>query len=276
MTDKKSGFADVLGAKLYYELAGEGQPFVMIHAGVADSRQWEGEFEHFADRYQVMRFDMRGYGKSLPVEGDFNILDDLVALLDALNITQPIILMGCSIGGGLGFAFALAYPERIKALIVVASAPGGLAIENTNEPEELFEQAEAAFEAGNLDLAAEIETQIWFDGLHRTSDTINQEIRKLAYEMDRLALEHAYKKIGKHVSKGGTPVFERLNEIQVPMLDIIGLNDSNYAALAADYMQDHVKTMKRIDIANAAHLPNMEQPEIFQIAIDEFLAEHSL
>ena len=71
--DIKSGYAEINGARLYYEMAGSGTAFIMIHAGIADCRMWDHEFEAFASSHLVMRFDMRGYGKSLPVEGEFNI-----------------------------------------------------------------------------------------------------------------------------------------------------------------------------------------------------------
>ena len=59
-----SGMAAINDAKIHYEIAGEGEPFVMIHAGVADRRQWDNEFEYFSNHYRVLRYDMRGYGKS--------------------------------------------------------------------------------------------------------------------------------------------------------------------------------------------------------------------
>ena len=82
MPSVKTGYAEVNGARLYYEIAGVGTPLVMIHAGIADCRMWDCEFAAFAAGRRALRFDMRGYGKSLPVPGEFNILDDLTALLD--------------------------------------------------------------------------------------------------------------------------------------------------------------------------------------------------
>ena len=63
-TQPKSGYADIDNARIYYETAGEGMPLVMIHAGVADSRQWNNEFDFFAQSCQVLRYDVRGFGKS--------------------------------------------------------------------------------------------------------------------------------------------------------------------------------------------------------------------
>ncbi|MBK9940632.1 MAG: alpha/beta hydrolase [Kouleothrix sp.] len=183
---KKSGFANIDNAKIYYETAGKGISIVMIHAGVADSRQWNNEFATFAERYQVVRYDMRGYGKSEPVDGEFSHLSDLVSLLDALEIHGPLVMMGCSMGGGLAMDFALTYPPRVQALIMVGSGPSGLELDVATPSK--FADAEKAFEAGDLDLLAEIETQIWFDGSDRTPDQVNQAMRKLLYEMDHIAL----------------------------------------------------------------------------------------
>src|SRR5215207_10510365 len=96
----RSGFARIDNAAIYYETAGQGTPLVMIHAGVADRRQWNNEFPFFAQSHQVIRYDMRGYGKSEPVDGEYSHLSDLVALLHALEIGVPFVLMGCSMGGG--------------------------------------------------------------------------------------------------------------------------------------------------------------------------------
>src|SRR5215216_2602704 len=146
----QSGYANINNAQIYYETAGKGTPFVMIHAGVADNRQWNNEFAFFAQSYQVLRYDMRGYGKSEPVEGEFSHMSNLVAVLHALEIHEPFVIMGCSMGGGLAMDFALMHPSRVKALIMVGSGPSGLELDVPTPAK--FAEAEKAFEAGDLDL----------------------------------------------------------------------------------------------------------------------------
>src|SRR6185295_10883604 len=187
----------------------------MIHAGVADSRQWNHEFTEFAQSYQVIRYDMRGYGKSEPVDGEFSHMSDLVSLLDALEIRTPLVMMGCSMGGGLAMDFALTYPSRAKALIMVGAGPSGLELD-VPAPSK-FADAEKAFEAGDFDLMAEIETQIWYDGRDRTPDQVNQAMRKLLYEMDRLVISHEVKQLGKRLPNTQTPAFDRLGELNIPV-----------------------------------------------------------
>lgn len=267
----QSGMAAVNGVRLYYELAGEGQPLIMIHAGVADHRQWNNEFRHFAKRNTVLRYDMRGYGKSEPVDGEYTNLADLVALLDFLDLHQPLILMGCSMGGGLAIDFALEHPERTKAIILVGSGPNGLELDIADPP--IFEDAERAYNAKDWDLLAELETRAWFDGMNRTPDQVDQAIRQLAYEMNRTALAHEAKGLGKRLPNIRPPAAERLNELKLPMLAITGANDIPYQLASADYMEKHTTSTRKVIIENAAHLLNMDQPAEFQRIVTDFLDE---
>jgi pimeloyl-ACP methyl ester carboxylesterase len=266
----QSGFVNIDKAKLYYEVAGMGTPLVMVHAGVADSRQWDNEFAYFSHRNQVIRYDMRGYGKSEPVDGEFNHMSDLVSLLDALGVHGPIIIMGCSMGGGLAMDFALTYPARVKALIMVDSGPSGLELDVPTPSK--FADADKAYESGDLDLLAEIETQIWFDGMGRTPEQVNLTMRNLLYEMNRLALSHEVKGLGKRLPNTETPAFDRLESLNIPVLIIVGSHDTPYILAAADYIKEKVKLANKIIIEDAAHLPNMDQPQEFQRAIEKFLS----
>lgn len=265
----KSGFVNIDGAQVYYETAGEGIPFVMIHAGVADSRQWNNEFAFFAQNYQVLRYDMRGYGKSEPVDGEFSHMSDLVSVLNTLGLHEPLVMMGCSMGGGLAMDFALTHPSRMKALIMVGSGPSGLELDVPTPPK--FAEAEKAFEAGDLDLVAEIETQIWFDGSGRTPEQVDQAMRKLAYEMDRKALSYEARGLGKRLPNTEAPAFDRLRELNIPVLVIVGAHDTPYILAAADYMIEKMPSARKVRIEDAAHLPNMDQPHEFQTIVKAFL-----
>lgn len=258
-------------AKLYYELAGEGQPLVLIHAGVADSRQWNNEFAHFARDYRVLRFDMRGFGKSHPVEGEFSLMGDLTGILDRLGFEQPVMLVGCSMGGSLAMDFALEHPSRVKALVMVGSGPSGLSLDVPDLP--LMREAEEAYKARDLDLLTEIEARIWFDGVGRTPQQVNQAMRQLALEMNRLALSHEAKKLGVRLPDAESPAAERLDEIKVPLLVVVGEHDVAYIQAAADYMVEYIAGARKAVIEDAAHLSNMDQPEEFHVVVEAFLLE---
>jgi pimeloyl-ACP methyl ester carboxylesterase len=241
----------------------------MIHAGVADSRQWNNEFADLARSYQVIRYDMRGYGRSEPIEGEFSHMSDLVALLDALEIHEPLVIMGCSMGGGLAMDFALTYPARVKALIMVGSAPSSLELDVESPPK--FAEAKKAFEAGDMDLVNELEAQIWFDGTGRTPEQVDQTMRKLLLDMNRLALAHEAKQLGKRLPNTQTPTFDRLGDLDIPVLVIMGAHDTLYILAAADYMTEKIQSARKAIIEDAAHLPNMDQPQEFQAIVKDFL-----
>jgi len=266
-----SGLAPINGAQIYYEAAGSGVPLIMIHAGVADSRQWNDEFAAFAERYQVVRYDLRGFGRSEPVEGEFSHLGDLAALLTHLQLKAPYILMGCSMGGGLAMDYALANPGKVAALVMVDSGPSGLALDVPEPP--AFAAAESAYKAGDLDLVAEIETQIWFDGMGRAPDQVDPKMRQLLYEMNRNALAQDAKGLGKRQPDAEHSAAGRLGELTMPVLIIVGDQDIPYMLAAADYMLDRIPSASKMIMSDAAHLPNMDHPAQFQRLVLDFLAE---
>ncbi len=242
----------------------------MIHAGVADNRMWNNEFAYFANSYRVLRHDMRGYGKSEPVDDEFSHMGDLVAVLDALEFHEPLIMMGCSMGGGLAMDFALTHPSRVKALIMVGSGPSGLDLDVPTPAK--FAEAEKAFEAGDLDLVCEIETQIWFDGMDRTPEQVNQEMRKLLFEMNRKALAYEAMKLGNRLPNTETLAFDHLADLKIPVLVIVGAQDNPFIQGAADYMAENIPSVKKVKMDDAAHLPNMDHPEEFQRIVSDFLS----
>jgi pimeloyl-ACP methyl ester carboxylesterase len=265
----ESGFAPIDNARIYYEIAGDGPAFVMIHAGVADRRQWNNEFTRFSSRFRVLRYDMRGYGKSEPVDGEYSHLGDLTALLDHLNLEEALILMGCSMGGGLAMNLALERPSRSRALIMVDAGPTGLELDVPSPPQAA--EAEKAYNAGDLDLVAELETRIWFDGAGRASTQVDPAMRRLAFEMNRLGLAHDARHLGKRVPDTQVPAVRRLNELRLPVLVVVGVHDTPYILAAADYMVERIASARKVVLDDAAHLPNLDHPEVFQKAVNDFL-----
>jgi pimeloyl-ACP methyl ester carboxylesterase len=98
-------------------------------------------------------------------------------------------------------------------------------------------------------------------------------MRQLAYEMNRIALAHEAKELGKRLPDTETPAVERLNELQIPVLAIVGDQDTPYIQAAGDYMLEKIPSVQKAVIEDAAHLPNMEHPEEFQRIVTKFLDE---
>src|SRR5260221_9539684 len=113
-----SGFADSGDSRIHYETAGAGPALVFVHAGVSDRRMWDPQFETFAADYQVIRFDLRGFGKSKITDGAYSNRADLSRVLDTLGVKKAV-LVGCSMGGATALDYALEQPEAVRALVLV-------------------------------------------------------------------------------------------------------------------------------------------------------------
>jgi pimeloyl-ACP methyl ester carboxylesterase len=264
---RQSGFAPSDGARLYYEISGSGEPLVLVHAGIADSRMWDGQLAAFARRYQVIRYDMRGFGRSAMVEGPFSHHEDLRALLDSLGIERAF-LVGCSIGGRAIIDFALEHPERVRALVPVGSALGGF--DAGDDPPEQWEELVAAENAGDLGRVSALEVRIWVDGPYRGPDGVDSGVRDLVAEMNLIALKNEASGLGDERPLE-PPAVNRLAEIQVPTLVIVGDLDRPEIIEAADLLERRIPRARRAVIPGTAHLPNMERPRGFNRVVLEFL-----
>jgi pimeloyl-ACP methyl ester carboxylesterase len=267
---RETGTAEVNGARVYYEVAGEGEPLVLVHAGIADSRMWEGQIAAFAERYRVVRYDLRGFGKSEMVEGPFSHHEDLRGLLDALGVERAH-LVGCSMGGGAVLDFALEYPERIGNLVLVGSAIGGFR-PDFGPPKE-WDELVAADEAGDLERISELEVRMWVDGPGRSPEDVDASIRDLVREMNLIALKTEAAELGEEWEPE-PPASDRLYNIHAPTLLIVGDEDQPRIFAAADLLEKELPNERKVLMHGTAHLPNMERPEEFNRLVLEFLQDH--
>ena len=268
----QSGFVEADGASLYYEMAGEGPLLVLVHAGIADRRMWDAQFGVLARDYRVLRYDMRGFGKSRMTSAVFSRRGDLLLLLETLDLTS-VHLMGCSMGGGAVIDLALEHPERITSLILVSPAVGGYAY-TTPPPASVLELIDA-LKCRDFDRAAELQVRIWADGPKRASGAADRKIRDLVREMSRDALTLQ----AEFLSNTGfvmeepmdPPAFSRLDRIRVPALVIAGDCDDDTNLDIARALVEKVAGARLSIISGAAHLPNMEKPDEFNRVVLDFL-----
>lgn len=267
----ESGFAEVNGAKLYYEVAGSGHPLVLCHAGIADNRMWDDQFSLFAERYRVIRYDLRGFGQSNLSPGPFSWSEDLYGLLTHLGVAKAY-LIGCSMGGSTVIDFAVTHPEMVDALITVGSGLSGFDAPNTPEEQALFEQVEKAAEAGDFDKANEIEVHIWVDGPNRRPEQVNSAVRERVRVMNLpgFHLQAEWEQATQRQIE--PPAAGRLGAIHVPALVIYGDQDVSDIQAIAHKLAADIPGAKLVVMHDTAHVPNMEQPAEFnRIALD-FLA----
>lgn len=135
----RTGFVDTSGTQLYYEMMGEGHPLVLLHGGYMDRRMWDDQFAVFAQNYRVIRYDIRGFGKSALPQVPYADRQDLFNLLTFLDV-EKTYLLGLSLGGEVALDFTLEYPGMVEALILVGSPVPGYPVELMFTQEQLEQQ----------------------------------------------------------------------------------------------------------------------------------------
>lgn len=264
---QRTGYAQVNGTNLYYERAGTGEPLVLIHAGIADRRMWDNQVHVLARHYQVIRYDARGYGLTPIGTGDYSRSQDLHALLQALDLSRATLL-GCSQGGTTALDFALEQPGMTDALTLVSTVPSGYNFEG-KPPQKLLDFM-SAYQQQELDQAAELATQIWFDGPQRRPSLVSSDLRDGVYRMIREVIATSALALTGEKS-AEQPAVDRLDHVQCPTLVIVGDQDDASIINIGDQLAANIPSAEKAVIQGAAHLPNVERPEAFNQIVLDFL-----
>jgi 3-oxoadipate enol-lactonase len=261
-------FVEVNGARLYCDVQGSGEPIVLIHSGLGHLEMWEDQMLAFTKSQRVVRYDVRGWGRSQGSATGYSDYDDLRELLRHLGIERTAVL-GCSSGGGIAIDFTLAYQGMVSALIAVAPSVSGHKL----PPNELITQLRSAsyeaYQAGQKGLAAELTTQLWFDGEGRGPEEVDPLARRRVLEMIRSTFELPDHTM--HPEGLKPPAARRLAQIRVPTLLVIGDHDVAPMAATVNILEKRIPGARKIIIQGAAHLPNMEKPEEFNRIVADFL-----
>lgn len=265
---QSTNLAPVNGAHLAYEVGGSGHPLLLLHAGVADSRMWDDQFPVFSQRYQTIRYDLRGFGRSPMPPGRFAGYEDVAGLLDYLQINRAHLL-GISNGGRVALDFALAYPTRVSALVLAAPSVGGKT--PSQRIQEFWEQEETALTRGDLDAATELNVRLWVDGPQRTPEQVDAVIRDRIRAMQLQAFQIPIPADAEE-NQLEPPAIERLGQVQAPSLIIAGALDLEEKVELAEQVARAIPNATYAVIAGAAHMVSMEQPAEFNRLVVSFLA----
>jgi pimeloyl-ACP methyl ester carboxylesterase len=257
---------------LAYEIAGSGDPIVLVHAGVADRRMWDSQWPAIAAVARVIRYDARGFGESLPPSGPWSHHSDLLELMDELGIAQAR-LIGASMGAGIAAEAALARPRAVSALLL--AAPGGALLGDGAESlRPIWHEEVGALDRGDLDGAVEINLRAWVDGPSRSPEDVDPEVRAFVGRMQRDAFElPEWDESVAPESELSPPASARLAEIACPTLVLVGERDQPATLQAAERLGAEVPRVRVEVWPDVAHLPSLERPADFERLILQFIAE---
>jgi len=256
--------AHINGINMYYEVHGSGAPLLFSHSFTSDSSLWTMQIPAFCQRYQFIAYDIRGQGKSDSPAGEYSIdlfTEDLYQLVRHLGLPQ-FILGGLSIGGMIACHFALAHQGMLKALILADTAAEPPEVPLIKNPEPFIHMAETqGMEAladhviNNKLLAPHLQdnpyaVKEYRDRMMRNNVTgyVNG-VRALSRMRDRTA---------------------ELSAIRVPTLIIVGEWDTPFLK-PSEVLQQKIPNARLVTIPRAGHLTNLEQPQLFDAAVLEFL-----
>ena len=256
---------------IYAEVAGEGPALALVHEGICDSRMWDGQWESYAREFRVLRGDLRGFGRTPLEAGRYSNARDVIEALE-LHGLERVALVGVSLGGRVVLEVALARPDLARALVLVA--PGLPGHDWSAETVAGWEEEEAALKAGDFDAAVEINLRMWVDGPRRHPDEVDPQVRARVGEMQRRALE-LQGPLGEEAEEEllVPDLAERLGEISVPTLVLVGEEDLPDMHAIAKRLASEIPGARRATIAATAHVPSMERPREFDELVLGFLKE---
>ena len=251
---------------LAHEVTGSGPALLLVHAGIADRRMWDGQVGPFAAAgWTVIRADLPGFGETPLPAGPVALWATLRDLLDHLGVERAVVA-GASLGGRAAVDLALAVPERVRALVLVGS---GLAGHRFAEPAlfELWDRSEAALERGDHEEAARVEIGTWVAGMGRGPEAVDPEVGRRVREMLLAAYAHGE----ADLEEPDPPAATRLGEIAVPTLVVVGEHDRPDIHAMAAALAGGIAGAERVVLAGTGHLPNLERPAAFNRVVLEFL-----
>jgi CubicO group peptidase (beta-lactamase class C family)/pimeloyl-ACP methyl ester carboxylesterase len=269
----QSGFAEVNGTRLYYEMAGEGEPVVMIHGLGWDTRSWDHQFAELAKHYQVIRYDMRGFGQSdMPTDQPYAHADDLKALLDSLGIDAAHVF-GHSFGGEIAINFALAYPEATRSLVLIEPD-----IQGAQGLPELTAEEEASFAAvfEALDKGDNAAAGLAIVDMHPLV-AVSRAVPGVRDLILQVFTDYQWWQFLNEdpVVQPDPPSADRIGEITAPTLLVVGDSTTEFQKIEVDRLVEQMPDAEKVVFENSDHFSHLLYPEEFNALVLAFLAKVS-
>ncbi len=264
MSQRRSGMAPIAGGELRYEIDGSGPPVVFGHGFSLDVRLWEPQLAPLAASHTMVRYDLRGFGRSTPAAAPYNHSEDLLALLDHLGLARAA-LVGLSLGGAVALGATLLAPHRVERLALLDSLLPGYPYSEAFRGEHV----EICALAAEQDLGAA--RQRWLASPLFAPALANPAAapRLRAMVADYSGWHWTQRDPGRSLKP---PPAGRLSEVTVPSLVIVGALDIDDFQGIARVAAEGLPQARLAVIEGAGHLPNLERPEAVSRELAEFLS----
>jgi 3-oxoadipate enol-lactonase len=257
--------AKVNNIELAYDDVGSGPAILLVHGYPFNRTMWDEQLAALRDNYRVIRLDLRGHGESESSEGPATMdlmAQDIASLLDQLGISRAVI-GGLSMGGYVAIAFYQLFPGRVEKLLLADTRAQA-------DPEEgkkvRGEQAQKILAEGMGGIADTMLPKLLAPETVSKRPEVVKRVRTMMLQT---------KPEGAAAALGGMAVREdqtgRLAQINVPTLILVGREDAITPVADSEKMHEVIEGSRLIVIENAGHVSNIEQPEQFNRALNDFL-----
>ena len=256
---------------------GKGEPLVLIHGTNTKLQAWHYQIEFFKEKMMVIAFDNRGAGKSSRPDYPYTMdmyIEDTKNLLDHLNIQQKIHLCGISMGGMIAQEFVIKYPERVKTLILLATAAyiEPIQISQTFEVFNNFEKME--FEEKLQLIIPLIYTNAFKRKLRKDNDLyekIKKDMNFIIYTEDSPQLKDY---INQYKAVVNFNTLDSLHKITQPTLIAIGSKDVNVLPDGSKLLHERIPNSELKIFENLKHGFTIEEPEKLNELIWNFIKKY--
>jgi pimeloyl-ACP methyl ester carboxylesterase len=261
------------GVKLYYEEVGRGTPIVFVHEFADDIKGWAAQVKFFARRYRTIAFNARGYPPSdVPEDPErysqAQAAEDITAILDHLGLAKAHVV-GLSMGGYATLHFGLMYPERALSLTVGGAGYGSVSADRATFHKDT-DHVVAQFERGGMATVAEFYTR----GPTRVQFLAKDPVGwREFYERFAAGSARGHANTMRGVQRRRPSIFEletRLQRLEVPTLIMTGDEDEPCLEPAL-FMKRKIPSAGLVVIPNSGHAINLEEPDLFNRAVLDFL-----
>lgn len=260
-----------MSSSLHFVERGEGSPVLMTHGFPLDHSMWRFQIEALSANYRVIAPDLRGLGQSPiePIAGKTGIAmaeyaDELASLLDQLNVDEPAVFIGFSMGGYIAWQFFRNHHNRLRALVQCDTKAVG---DTPQTQETRFKMAESVEGWGSAHIASLMTPKLFASATLSSNNEIVQEVQSVISRTDPVGIAAAQR--GMAHREDATPL---LSNLDLPVLYLVGEEDQISTPEEMQAMADQTPGAQLVKIAEAGHMSPLENPQAVSSAILKFLA----
>lgn len=254
-----------------YQDQGTGQPVVLVHGFPLDSRMWSPQIEALSKSCRVIAPNLRGFGGSGLKPGDetrgVSMADyaaDVATLLDAISVTEPVILCGFSMGGYIMWQFLRQFPDRVKAFVPCDTR----AIADTPEAKAgRLKSADEVLKSGVESVVTGMLPKLVAESTRQDQPQVIEELTTIMRSCPPEAVATALRGMAERPD-----VTAELAGFTQPALVIVGANDAISSSQEMRGIADKLPNAKFVEIPNSGHMTTLENPAAVNVALSEFVS----